>query len=87
MAWLVGMSVSREVTLITGCEMVFSEINSVFNGGDNYNKTCIQPRNYCEQCNEEEGGSCEYFGLLHSFQVIEMISLVGPIITAGKDRL
>lgn len=80
------MTVNREVALTMGCdEMIFNITDS--------NRTCIgrllvndMANTYCGQC-VNEGGSCEYFGLLHSFQVVEMISFVGPIITAGNDGL
>lgn len=86
MAWVVGMTVHREVAVAMGCnETIFSIANST--------DTCMERllvgngiSSNCGQC-MEEGGRCEYFALLHSFQVVEMISLVGPIITAGEDRV
>lgn len=86
MAWVVGMTVNREVAVAMGCE---STIDSFANKTEN--ETCIEGLinedfSLCGQCGKD-GGNCEYFGLLHSFQVIEMISLVGPIITAGKAKM
>ena len=88
MGWIVGITVNREVALAMGCDEIIFNINIT-----DYNGTCIEgllvndmANTYCDQC-KNEGGSCQYFGLLHSFQVIEMISFVGPIITAGKDGL
>ena len=87
MAWVVGMTVNREVAVAMGCNVTIANLR---NGS---NESCIEyllvndeTSSSCGLC-AEEGGSCEYFALLHSFQVIEMISLVGPIITAGKDRI
>lgn len=84
MAWVVGMTVNREVAVAMGCNMIITDLR---NGS---NESCIEyllvndeTSSSCGLC-EEEGGRCERFALLHSFQVIEMISLVGPIITAGK---
>ena len=98
MAWLVGASVSREVALATGCNMTIAELmpSNISNmtiaelmPSNISNTTCIERllRNdmvsdYCGQC-RDEGGDCERHALLNSFQVVEMISLVGPIITAG----
>lgn len=89
MAWVVGMTVHREVAVAMGCQ---STINNVTGTGTNESRTCLEglfvndDTSYCGQC-RNEGGDCEYFALLHSFQVIEMISLVGPIITAGEDTI
>ena len=87
MAWVVGMTVNREVAVAMGCNMIITDLR---NGS---NESCIEyllvndeTSGSCDLC-AEEGGSCEYFALLHSFQVIEMISLVGPIITAGMERI
>ena len=84
MAWVVGMTVNREVAVAMGCNMTITDLRNGSNG------SCIEyllvndeTSSSCGSC-AEEGGSCEYFALLHSFQVVEMISLVGPIITAGK---
>ena len=85
MAWVVGMTVHREVAVAMGCELTIYNVTGE-------NETCVEGlfvndnTSYCGQC-RNEGGNCEYFALLHSFQVIEMISLVGPIITAGEDIL
>ena len=86
MAWVAGMTVNREVAVAMGCELT---IDSFANKTEN--ETCIEGLinddfSLCGQCGKD-GGDCEYFGLLHSFQVIEMISLVGPIITAGKAKM
>ena len=85
MAWVVGMTVNREVAVAMGCNETIADLEG--------NGTCLErllvndeTANYCDQC-MEEGGNCEYFALLHSFQVVELISAVGPIITAGKDKL
>ena len=86
MAWVVGMTVSREVAVAMGCEMTVSNLTS------NINVTCTERLlvndeiSNCGKC-MDEGGRCEYFALLHSFQVVEMISLVGPIITAGEHKM
>jgi len=87
MAWLVGASVSREVALASGCNMTIAELNTT-------STSCVQRllRNdmvsdYCGQCMNEQGGDCERHALLNSFQVVEMISLVGPIITAGMNTV
>ncbi|XP_065911797.1 solute carrier family 12 member 2-like [Dysidea avara] len=86
MAWLVGASVSREVALASGCNVTIAAL-PMRNGS---NGSCVERllRNdmvseYCGMCKEEMGGDCERHALLNSFQVVEMISLVGPIITAG----
>ena len=97
MAWVVGMTVHREVAVAMGCELTINNVTGYnvtgYNvNGTSENGTCVEGlfvndnTSYCGQC-RNEGGNCEYFALLHSFQVIEMISLVGPIITAGEDIL
>ena len=89
MAWLVGASVSREVALASGCNETIALL-SMRNGS---NESCVERllRNdmvseYCGMC-KEEMGDCERHALLNSFQVVEMISLVGPIITAGMNTV
>lgn len=88
------MTVSREVALATGCNMTIAElmpnISNISNTSNISNASCVERllRNdmvasYCGMC-REEGGSCNSHALLNSFQVVEMISLVGPIITAGE---
>ena len=78
MAWVVGMTVNREVAVAMGCNnMTTPELSDV-------NCTALlllvnDETASCDQCT-----SCEQFALLHSFQVVEMISLVGPLITAGE---
>ena len=90
MAWLVGASVSREVALASGCNVTIAAL-PMRNGS---NGSCVERllRNdmvseYCGMCKEEMGGDCERHALLNSFQVVEMISLVGPIITAGMNTV
>jgi len=87
MAWLVGASVSREVALATGCNMTIAKFNI------SNSSSCIElllrndmVSDYCGQC-RDDGGDCERHALLNSFQVVEMISLVGPIITAGMNTV
>ena len=87
MAWLVGITVHREVALAMGCNMTISNIaDNDTNCTDSWLLVNDQATTYCGEC-INEGGNCEYFALLNSFQVVEMISLVGPIITAGEVRM
>lgn len=87
MAWIVGMTVHREVAVAMGCDMIIHNLPSNESGICNSTARLLVNNeiSYCDQC-MDEGGRCEDFALLHSFQVIEMISLVGPIITAGEGR-
>ena len=78
MAWVVGMTVNREVAVAMGCNnMTFPELSD---GNCTALLLVNDKTTSCDQCM-----SCEHFALLHSFQVVEMISLVGPIITAGEE--
>lgn len=88
MAWIVGMVVNREVAVAMGCSNITTHIINEINCTKGMERLFVNDETaaYCDQC-VNEGGNCEYFALLHSFQVVEMISAVGPIITAGKDEL
>ena len=81
MAWVVGMTVKREVAVAMGCNVAITTLKP--EGNDSCIELLVNDTSSCVQCTMEDGGSCQYFALLHSFQVVEMISLVGPIITAG----
>ncbi|KAK6179341.1 hypothetical protein SNE40_011727 [Patella caerulea] len=87
-AWMLGASVARDATGYLPAIVVSNITSTIVNGTTVMNSTdIIIPRHYnldvIRNCSQTASGVCDKYGLLHDYQVMEMMSAFGPLVTAG----